>query len=120
MFIDILGVSIILPVIPFLAVELNASTTDVAMVFAGYAGAQMLSTPLSGRLSDKLGRRPMILLSLAGSCGGFFMQSCVRSITLLIAARVVSGAFGGSIPIVQAFIADAIPEKVSLGKHLAI
>ena len=110
-FIDLLGVSVLLPVIPFLALELGASSFDISMIFAGYAGAQMLSTPISGKLSDRFGRKRMLILSLTGSCVGFLLQGLVTSVKMFIVARFVAGIFGGSIPIVQAFIADVVPPQ---------
>ena len=56
-FIDLLGMGIILPVMPFLAIELNATSFDIGLIYAGFAIAQMISTPISGRLSDRFGRR---------------------------------------------------------------
>lgn len=109
-FIDMMGVSLIIPIIPFLAIELDATDTQVGYIFAAYAAAQMISTPITGRLSDKIGRRPLLLASLLGSCGGFLMQGLARSVGFLIFARAAAGAFGGSIPIAQAFIADNFPQ----------
>jgi MFS family permease len=73
-FIDILGVSIILPIIPFLAIEFDASAQQIGFIYAGYAGAQMISVPISGILSDRFGRRPLMMLSLFGSFIGFLFQ----------------------------------------------
>ena len=70
-----LGVSLILPIVPFLAVEMSASNSQIGLIFAAYAGAQMLSTPVCGRMSDRFGRRPILMLSLAGSMGGFLLQA---------------------------------------------
>lgn len=110
-FIDILGVSIILPIIPFLAIKFDASPQQIGYIYAGYAGAQMISVPVSGKLSDKFGRRPLMLVSLFGSFAGFMFQGLAWNIISFILARVVAGAFGGSIPICQSYIADVIPVK---------
>jgi MFS transporter, DHA1 family, tetracycline resistance protein len=118
-FIDILGVSIILPIIPFLALEFNASPQQIGFIYAGYAGAQMISVPVSGRLSDKLGRRPLMLISLFGSFAGFMFQGLAWNISSFIMARVVAGAFGGSIPICQSYIADVIPVQ-QRGRYFAM
>ena len=104
--IDLLGVSIILPVIPQLVKSFSGDAFTVGIIFASYGGAQAISMPVSGMLSDRFGRRPMIILSLAGSCIGFFCQGLSRQINTFIAARICAGSFGGSIPIVQAYIAD--------------
>lgn len=118
-FIDILGVSIILPIIPFLAMEFDASAQEIGYIYAGYAGAQMISVPVSGKLSDVFGRRPLMLLSLFGSFAGFMFQGLAWNILSFICARVVAGAFGGSIPICQSYIADVIPVE-QRGRYFAI
>jgi len=110
-FIDMLGISIILPIVPFLAKEMNATSQQVGFIFAAYAGAQMISTPICGRASDKFGRRPIMIMSLAGSFGGFLLQGLAKSVGFFIFARFAAGVFGGSIPICQAFIADSIPQE---------
>ena len=118
-FIDILGVSIILPIIPFLAIEFDASAQQIGFIYAGYAGAQMVSVPISGHLSDKFGRRPLMLMSLFGSFAGFLFQGLAWNITSFILARVTAGLFGGSIPICQSYIADVIPVQ-QRGRYFAI
>jgi DHA1 family tetracycline resistance protein-like MFS transporter len=118
-FIDILGVSIVLPIIPFLAIRFDASAQQIGFIYAGYAGAQMLSVPISGKLSDRFGRRPLMLASLFGSFAGFLFQGLAWNIVSFICARVVAGTFGGSIPITQSYIADVIPAHAR-GRYFAI
>ena len=118
-FIDILGVSIILPIIPFLAIEFDASAQQIGFIYAGYAGAQMISVPISGVLSDRFGRRPLMMMSLFGSFVGFLFQGLAWNILSFILARVVAGLFGGSIPICQSYIADVIPVQ-QRGRYFAI
>jgi len=118
-FIDILGVSLILPIIPFLAIEFNATSQQIGFIYAGYAGAQMISVPVSGKLSDRFGRRPLMLLSLFGSFAGFMFQGLAWNVTSFILARIVAGASGGSIPICQSYIADVIP-VAQRGRYFAI
>lgn len=108
-FIDMLGVSIILPIIPFLAEEFDASSQELGWIYAAYAIAQMLGIYASGRLSDRFGRRKLLLLSLFGTCAGFIFQGFANSIALFIAARFTAGIFGGSIPIADSFIGTYVP-----------
>jgi len=117
--IDLLGVSIIVPVIPQLVDSFGGDAFTVGVIFASYGGAQAVSMPISGYLSDRYGRRPMILISLAGSCVGFFCQGFTRTIGSFIGARILAGSFGGSIPIVQAFIADTY-SKEERPRYLAL
>lgn len=118
-FIDLLAVTIILPIVPFLAIDFGASSTEIGFIYAAYAGAQMISVPISGRLSDVYGRRPMILMSLLGSTIGFLAQGLAWNTNSLIVARALAGVFGGSIPICMAYIADTIPQ-VDRPRHFAM
>lgn len=93
-FIDMIGVSIILPVIPFLAIEFKASAFELGLLFSAYAGAQMIANLTTGRLSDRVGRKPVIMVSLAGSALGFMLQGFADSYGFYVAARLVSGLFG--------------------------
>lgn len=104
--IDMLGVSIILPVLPSLAVEFDVGSQELGMIFAAYGGAQMLSMPLFGKLSDRVGRRPIVILSLVGSCVGFFLQGLSGNYGLFMISRVVAGLFGSTVAVTQAYIAD--------------
>jgi len=82
-FVDMAGVSIILPIIPFLVISFGGSGSEYGMVVASYAFAQMISVPFTGYLSDQYGRKPLLILSLAGSCGGFLFQ-----VSLIIVSRL--------------------------------
>ena len=110
-FVDLAGISIILPIIPFLVIHFGGDSSQYGFIVAAYALAQMVSVPITGRLSDIYGRKPLLMISLLGSCGGFFFQGCSWSLTSFAAARVVSGLCGGSIPVVESYIADSIPQQ---------
>ena len=72
-FIDLLGFSLILPLLPYYAKEYGATTLVVGLLVASYAAAQLVGAPLLGRLSDRYGRRPVLLLSVAGTLAGFLL-----------------------------------------------
>ncbi len=105
-FIDLLGFGIILPLLPLYAEELGATGLWVGGILTAYSGLQFLSAPLLGRLSDRIGRRRVILASLAGSTAGFIITGLGSSLPPLLAGRAVAGLFGGSIAPAQAYIAD--------------
>ncbi|MBM4404634.1 MAG: TCR/Tet family MFS transporter [Chloroflexi bacterium] len=105
-FIDLLGFGIILPLLPLYAEELGAGGVWVGGILTAYSGLQFLSAPFLGRLSDRIGRRPVILASLAGSVAGFLITGFAGSLWALLAGRAVAGASGGSIAPAQAYIAD--------------
>ena len=101
-----LGVSIILPVLPMLAKAYDVGSSELGFIFAAYGGAQMISMPLFGKLSDKIGRKRVTMISLAGSTIGFFLQGMSRSYMWFMFARVCAGLFGSTIPVASAYIAD--------------
>ena len=105
-FIDLLGFSIILPLLPFYAERFGATGAWVGTLLTAYAAVQCVSAPLLGRLSDRVGRRPVLLLSLAGSAASLALTGVANSLVLLLAGRALAGLFGGSISTAQAYVAD--------------
>ncbi|GIW05256.1 MAG: tetracycline resistance MFS efflux pump [Dehalococcoidia bacterium] len=105
-FIDLLGLGIILPVLPFYAQLFGASGFAVGATLAVYSAVQLISSPLLGALSDRIGRRPVLLLSLAGSALSLTVTGLAGSLGVLLAARALSGLFGGAIGTAQAYVAD--------------
>lgn len=110
-FIDLLGFSIILPLLPFYAETFGANATQVGLLVAIYAAAQMIAAPILGRLSDRYGRRPILLISILGSAIGFLILGFANSLLILFLARLFDGITGGNISIAQAYITDVTDEK---------
>lgn len=105
-FVDLLGFTLVLPGMPLFARGLGASGAGVGVTMAAYSLAQFATGPLIGALSDRWGRRNVLLVSLSGSVISMALLAFVPSLGWLIAARAVAGAFGGSIGTAQAFAAD--------------
>ena len=105
-FIDLVGFGIVLPLLPYYAETYGASSFAVGLLQTSYSVMQFLFTPVWGRLSDRYGRRPMILMSLAGSCIGFLVFGLAGNLYVLFAARMVAGVAGAIIPTANAYIAD--------------
>lgn len=105
-FIDLLGFGIIIPLLPFYAETFGASAFVVGMLTTVFSLMQFLFAPLWGRLSDVIGRRPVILLGLAGSALSYLIFGLATSLTTLFVARLLAGVAGANIPTAQAFIAD--------------
>src|SRR6266511_2985796 len=106
MFLDVLGVGIIIPVAPFYAQAYGASALDVGLLFTFYSAAQFLATPVLGGLSDRYGRRSILLMSLIGEVVGYLMMGLADSLAALYLARIVTGATAGNIGAAQAYLAD--------------
>jgi len=118
-FIDLVGFGIVLPLLPYYAETYGASSFAVGALSASYSLMQFLFTPVWGRLSDRFGRRPLIMLSLAGSCTGFLIFGLGRTLPLLFVGRMVAGIAGAIIPTTNAYIADVTtPENRAKGMGL--
>jgi DHA1 family tetracycline resistance protein-like MFS transporter len=105
-FLDLLGFGIILPALPYYAVSFGATGLWLGALLTAYSAAQFVGAPVLGRLSDRVGRRPIILASLAGSALSLVLSGLAMSLPLLLLARALAGLFGGSIAAAQAYIAD--------------
>ncbi len=131
-FVDLLGFSLILPLLPYYAEQYGATDIVVGLLTASYAAAQFLGAPLLGRLSDQHGRRPILLVSIAGTIIGFILLAVAEPLgnalggalggalvfsntlvlTILFISRILDGLTGGNISVAQAYIADiSIPEN---------
>jgi DHA1 family tetracycline resistance protein-like MFS transporter len=113
-FIDLMGFGIVIPILPLYAQDFQASPLAIGWLTGIYSGMQIIFTPILGRLSDRFGRRPVLLVSIAGTAVGFALMGMAQSLTLLFVARILAGITGGNISIPQAYIADVTaPEKRS-------
>jgi MFS family permease len=118
-FIDLIGFGMVIPFLPFYAREYGASGTTVGAVVGIYSIMQFFFAPVWGRLSDRVGRRPVILISLTASCVGYFLFGVAHSLVFLFASRIIAGAGGANIGTAQAYIADTTtPENRAKGMGL--
>lgn len=104
--VDILGYTIILPLLPFYAERLGASPATIGAIVAVYALGQLVSGPIIGNLSDHFGRRPLLLISQVGTFIGFLMLAYATSLPVVFAARAVDGVTAGNLSLAQAYISD--------------
>ncbi|GAG25318.1 unnamed protein product, partial [marine sediment metagenome] len=100
--IDFIGFSVLIPVLPLFAERLGASPFQIALILTVYALAQLFFLPAWGWVSDRVGRRPVILVSLLGTVGSFVVLAFADSIGMIYAARVLAGFFAASIGTAQA------------------
>ena len=110
-FINMLGVGLIFPLLPYYAESLGASVIIIGFLGAMYPLFQLLSAPLIGDYSDRHGRRPALLFSLAGTVLGFVFLGIGGSLPILFLARIIDGASAGNFPIAYAYIADITKDK---------
>jgi multidrug resistance protein len=99
------------PVLPFWATELGASPTVLGLLLTVYAAAQFVCAPLCGRLSDRVGRRPVMLATIAGTAASLLLLGLAHSLPLLFVARTLAGAFAANIGVASAYIADVTPPE---------
>jgi MFS transporter, DHA1 family, tetracycline resistance protein len=104
--VDVLGLTIILPLLPFYAESLGATPRVFGLLVATYAICQFLAGPPLGHLSDRVGRRPVLLVSQIGTCIGFLMLAYAHSLWLVFLARIIDGLTAGNLTVAQAYIAD--------------
>ncbi len=112
-FLDLVGFGIVAPLMPFYVKSMGGSPQTVGLLFGCFSGAQLIATPYLGRLSDRIGRRPVILFSLAGNAVAmvaFAFATKVSLLPLLFFSRILAGATAGNLSACQAAIADSTTE----------
>ncbi|HJO70091.1 MAG TPA: MFS transporter [Rhodospirillales bacterium] len=109
--IDLIGFGIIIPLLPFYGEHFHAEPDTVALLMASYSFTQFLSAPLWGGLSDRIGRRPVLLMSLAGATVSYIWLGMADSLWMLFAARSLGGAMAGNIAAAFAYVADVTPPE---------
>jgi len=110
-FIDLLGFSLILPLLPYYAETFHANAFVTGLLVASYAVAQLIGAPLLGRMSDRYGRRPILLASIFGTFLGFILLGVANALWILFVSRVIDGLTGGNLSIAQAYISDVTDAK---------
>ena len=110
-FVDMVGLTMIVPLLPFYATDLGASATVVGLLVSAFSVAQLAVAPVWGRFSDRYGRRPAILAGLLLTACAYVIFAYAGSVALLLISRLVQGLGGGTIGVVQAYVADASPPE---------
>lgn len=120
-FIDLVGFGIVMPVLPFYVegTRFNATPRTVGLLFASYSVMQLIFAPILGRLSDRYGRRPVLLASIIGTGIGFLILGFATTLWMLFAGRILDGITGGNISTAQAYIAD-ITTKENRAKGMGL
>jgi len=110
-FIDLMGFGIVVPILAFVSKEYGASGMTLGLILGSFSLMQFLFSPLWGRLSDRIGRRPVLMISIFGNVLGFSCFALASSVAMLFATRIISGIASASISAAQAYIADTTDER---------
>ncbi len=110
-FVDLLGYSLILPLLPYYAEDFGASLTLVGLLGTSNALAQLIAAPVIGRLSDRYGRRPLLIFSIAGTVLSFTILGLAQSLTMIFISRILDGLLGGNVALARAYITDVTDEE---------
>jgi multidrug resistance protein len=110
-FVDMIGSSMILPLVPYYATRMGATGLAIGFILASFSIGQLVSAPTWGRFSDRYGRRPAIILGLIVSVAAYLVFAYAGSLALLLVSRFVQGIGAGTVGVLQAYVADAIKEE---------
>ncbi|MGB9201264.1 MFS transporter, partial [Methanobacterium sp.] len=108
---DLIGATILVTVQAFIVKQYNSTAIAVSLLIVLYAAAQFIAAPILGRISDKYGRRPILLICLLGSALGYFIFGLGGALWVLYLSRIIDGFTGGNVSIAQAYISDVSSEK---------
>ena len=110
-FVNLVGFGIIVPLLPFYAERFGASGLTIGLLFGVFSLCQLIASPILGEISDRFGRRPVLIFSLAGTVLSFVMLALAHSVFMLFLARIVDGLSGGNISTARAYVADITEPK---------
>lgn len=106
---DLIGFGIVIPILPFITPTLGGDSFDVALIIAAYAVFATLVSPLWGRLSDRFGRKPILMICTVGAAAAYLLLAFADSLWAIYAARALAGLMAGNFPVASAMMADLTP-----------
>lgn len=115
-FINLVGFGLVVPLLPFYGQSLNAAPWEIAVMFSAYSLGQFFAEPFWGRLSDRIGRKPVILITVAANTVGYVMLAFAPNIWAAVAIRLFTGLGAGNVSTVQGYVADVTPPEKRAGR----
>lgn len=115
-FMNLVGFGLVVPLLPFFAKSLKAEVWQTTLMFAAYSGGQFLAEPFWGRLSDRIGRKPVLLITVLANTIGYVALAFAPTIWIAIAVRGVTGLGAGNISTIQGYVADVTPPEKRAGR----
>lgn len=119
-FIDVIGIGIVIPILPFYVASFSNSALLVTSLFAVYALFSFFSAPIIGALSDKVGRRPMLIMSIFSTAFGWFVFASATNIIFLFVGRIIDGIMAGNFPIAQSYLSDVAKDDKERTANLGL
>ena len=110
-FVDLIGFGMIIPILPLYAKSFQAEEWQIGLLLGCYSFMQFLASPVLGYISDRIGRKPVLLVSLVGSAIGYAVMANAHTLTMLFIARIIAGICGASVGTAAAYIADITPPE---------
>jgi MFS family permease len=118
--VDVLGFGIVIPILPFYVSEFGASPVTVTLLFASFSVFSFVSAPLLGALSDRVGRRPVLIASIFSTALGWFIFASARSLPMLFLGRIIDGAAAGNFTIAQSYMVDIARDDRERTRNLGL
>lgn len=108
---DLIGFGIVVPILPFYAKQYGANATTLGLLLTSYSAMQFAFSSIWGKLSDKIGRKPLMILTMGGSCAALIVLGTANSLFMLFVGRILSGIFAANISVASAYVADVTTEE---------
>lgn len=119
-FIDVIGIGIVIPILPFYVAGFSSSPLLITSLFAVYALCSFFSAPVIGTLSDRFGRRPLLIISIFSTAIGWFVFAAAPNILFLFIGRIIDGIMAGNIPVAQSYLSDVAKDDKERTANLGL